>query len=87
MRIPILDISKFLDTKEMREAAQKKLNDDEEVVHTIIGVSDINIEVRAYLDAELQIKWEVYREYSLIKSNIEVENLYLETIYVVGQDE
>ena len=87
MRIPIVDISKFLNTNEMTEIIQNKLNEDEEVVYTVIGIKDMNLEVRAYLDSNFLIKWEVYREFMLQKSNIEISNLYLETIYVVGQDD
>ncbi len=87
MRIPILDISKFLDTNEMTEVVQNKLNEDEEVVYTIIGIKDMNLEVRAYIDNDFLVKWEVYKEFMLQKSNIDVGNLYLETIYVVGQDD
>ncbi len=85
MRIPIAEVTDYLDTKEMYEITQSKLNEGDEVVHAIIGTSikDVPVEVIAYLDSELQVKWEVYLNFILVISNVEAKNLLAEILYAI----
>ena len=85
MRIPITDIKEYLNTEEMRELIQKKLNMDELVIHQVIGTK-ASIEIRAYLDKEQQVVWEILKDFLLSMSDVETEDLALEIKFLAGQD-
>ena len=72
MNLKLNYIKKFLDTNEMYEVIQEHLNEDEEVRHTI---EDTNIEILAYHDRDLDIKWTVFLNNESVYDRVVTENL------------
>lgn len=74
MRLPVESVQDYLNTPEMYETIQSRLNEDEEVVHDIIGTSN-SIQIQAFHDEDLDIKWTIYKDYLLGFDNIETTDL------------
>ena len=74
MRIPLGDVNNYLNTEEMYNAIQCKLNEGEMVEHDIIGCKS-KLSVIAHHNADLEVEWSVYRDFEEVHSEVAIENL------------
>ena len=85
MRIPIKELVEYLDTQEMYDTNITKLNNGEFVEHTVIGIST-PVEIKAYLDADFDIRWTILRDFTISMEDVPTSSLRLEIKELLSLD-
>jgi len=66
MKLPIDEVNNYLNTNEMYDVIQTALNEEDKNVQHFVE----DIEILAYHDEELEVRWELIREGTIIKDAV-----------------
>lgn len=72
MVLPVEEVENYLNTPEMQEVIQEMLNDDRHIEHEI---KDTAINIFAYRDADLEVRWTITQGKLVVYENIETKSL------------
>ncbi len=75
MLIPIKEVTNYIQTPEMYEMMQEKLNKDEMVKHVIKNTEGIDLTIEAVHDEDLDIIWSIFKDGDEVYNDIPMERL------------